>query len=69
MSVNKDLRFVVLNKGSKDGVKAGYTFQIYRGQQYKGQVRVQDVQEGMCSALILNEKAPIANGDSATTRL
>ena len=69
LNVNKDLNFVVINKGSKDGVKAGYTFQIYRGQQYKGEVRIQDVQEGMSSGLIVSEKTPIARGDQAATRL
>jgi len=69
LDVNKELNFVVINKGSKDGVKAGYTFEIYRGQQYKGQVRIQDVQEGMSSGLIVSEKTPIARGDQAATRL
>lgn len=69
LDVNRDLKLVVLNKGKQDGVKEGYTFTIYRGSQYKGLVRVQDVQEGMCSALITGEKAPIERGDSATTSL
>jgi|SRR5262245_17833003 len=69
LDVKKDLKLVILNKGKKDEVKVGYVFDIYRGSQYKGQVRIQDVQEGMSSALILNEMNPIGRGDSATTNL
>ena len=69
LDVKKDLKLVILNKGKKDDVKVGYVFDIYRGSQYKGQVRIQDVQEGMSSGVILNEKDPIGRGDSATTSL
>ena len=69
LDVKKDLKLVILNKGRKDEVKVGYVFDIYRGSQYKGQVRIQDVQETMCSALILREKDAIGRGDSATTTL
>jgi chromosome segregation ATPase len=69
MRVERGLKFVVINKGRKDGVKEGYTFSIYRGSQFKGQVRIQDVQDGMCSGIIVNEKTPIETGDSATTNL
>ena len=60
---------MILNKGKKDEVKAGYVFDIYRGSQYKGQVRITDVQEGMSSGLILREMNAIGRGDSATTSL
>jgi chromosome segregation ATPase len=69
LDVNKDLKLVILNKGKKDDVKIGYVFDIYRGSQYKGQVRIQDVQEGIASGLILSEKSAIGRGDSATTSL
>src|SRR5262245_1960510 len=69
LDVKKDLKLVILNKGKKDEVKVGYVFDIYRGSQYKGQVRIQDVQETMCSALILHEMNSIGRGDSATTSL
>jgi len=69
LSVDKGLKLVVLNKGKSDEVKEGYVFDIYRGSQYKGQVRIQDVQDKMSSGLILNEKAGITSGDSATTSL
>jgi hypothetical protein len=69
LDVKRDLNLVVLNKGKKDDVKVGYVFDVYLGSTYKGQVRIQDVQEGMSSGLIINEVNPIARGDSATTSL
>jgi len=69
LDIKKDLKLVIINKGKKDDVKVGYVFDIYRGSQYKGQVRIQDVQEGMASGVILNEKDAITRGDSATTSL
>lgn len=69
LDVNRGLKLVVLNKGKKDNVREGYTFDVYRGSQYKGQVRIQDVQEGMSSGVIVNEKNAIATGDQATTTL
>ena len=36
---------------------------------YKGQVRIQDVQEAASTGRILGEKSPIEVGDSATTGL
>ena len=69
LDVKKDLKLVILNKGKKDDVKVGYVFDIYRGSQYKGQVRIQDVQDSMASGTILNEKTAIGRGDSATTSL
>ena len=69
LEVNDELHFVVLDKGARDGVKAGYTFTVSRGQTYKGQVRVQDVQEDRCSALVVAARNAMVPGDSATTRL
>jgi predicted nucleic acid-binding Zn-ribbon protein len=69
LNVDRGLKLVILNKGKKDNVKEGYTFDVYRGSQYKGQVRIQDVQEGMSSGLIVSEKNAIATGDQATTTL
>jgi prefoldin subunit 5 len=69
LDVKKDLKLVVLNKGQKDDVKVGYVFDIYRGSQYKGQVRITDVRETISSGVISIEKAAIGQGDSATTTL
>jgi hypothetical protein len=62
---------VAINVGSNKGVKRGYTFEIYDGGTYKGQVRVEFVHADMCSGLI-TRTAPgqsMRQGDGATTRL
>jgi|SRR6185436_10524837 len=71
VSVDGDRRTVILDKGERDGVKADYVFDVYRGSTYKGQVRIQDVQAATSTGLILHEfrKSPMASGDSATTQL
>jgi len=69
LDVKKDLKLVILNKGKKDEIKVGYVFDIYKGSQYKGQVRITDVQEAIASGIIQSEKSAIARGDSATTAL
>src|SRR5207249_4271873 len=69
LEVKTDLGLVVLDKGSRNGVKVGFVFDIYLGAKYKGQVRISDVQEGMSSGTILHETNPIARGDDATTSL
>jgi myosin heavy subunit len=61
---------VALNVGSKAGVKRGMVFQVYDGATYKGRVRVENVEEDMCSALVTGSTGPrIGQGDSAATRL
>lgn len=62
---------VALNVGADSGVSRGYTFQIYNGAQYKGEVRVENVRDNMCTALIttLVDGQKIAQGDRASTRL
>ena len=61
---------VALNVGSAAGVKRGMTFEIFQGRDYKGQVRVENVHENMCSALILGSPSiSIGQGDSAATNL
>ena len=71
LQVDTNLGLVMLNVGGDDGVRKGYSFDVWSGNQYKGQVRVVNVQAGMCSALIENpiEGAPIRQGDSASTRM
>jgi len=62
---------VALNVGSEQGVTRGMTFQIYSGNVWKGQVRVESVQASMSSALItdMSSGQTIAQGDSAATIL
>jgi len=62
---------VSINRGSADSVQRGFTFDIYSGGQYKGRVRVVDVQENQCFAVIEKtyEGRSIAQGDSAATHI
>lgn len=62
---------VMLNVGESDGVKRGFKFHIYRGGQYKGQVRVEGVEGDYCSAIVLGttDGRTIQQGDRATTIL
>lgn len=62
---------VAINRGSDDGVKRGFTFDVYSAGQFKGRVRVETVQPDMCTAVILKTFAgrTIEQGDSASTRI
>ena len=61
---------VALNVGSAAGVKRGMTFEIFNGRDYKGRVKVENVRDNMCSALILGTpRMAIGQGDSAATNL
>lgn len=62
---------VAINRGSNDGVMRGYTFEISNGTQYKGQVRVENVREDMCTCIILRTQPGqvIGQGDRADTVL
>ena len=68
---NLDPGLLALNVGSDQGVTRGMTFQIFNGNNWKGEARVETVHGNMCSALILHmeEGDTIGQGDSATTRL
>jgi len=69
LNVDREQNLVVLNQGKNDGVEIGFVFTLYRGSTFKGLVRITEVQPGMSTGLILNEKNAIATGDSATTVL
>jgi hypothetical protein len=71
VAMNVKPGLIAINKGSKDEVKPGYTFEIYDGRTYKGQVRVEYVHDNVCSALVLRtvDGQTIKQGDSASTRL
>ncbi len=62
---------VGINKGSTQGVRRGFVFEIFDGGTYKGQVRVEFVHGDMSSGLITRTVTgqTIRQGDGATTRL
>lgn len=66
ISVKDDLAFIVINLGSRHGVKVGMPFQVLRGDRIIGSVRVVDVREKIAGAVIQNltsEKERIKVGD------
>jgi len=64
---------IAINKGKADGVERGYTFEVWNTttNTYKGQVRVENVRDGMCTCIIVREVdgQSIASGDSASTHI
>ncbi len=71
LSVRNDVNLVMLSVGKSDGVKKGYRFTVYRGDQYIGKVEVEALFDDMCSARILPDwtKHEIKEGDTANTRV
>jgi len=66
ISVKDDLALVVINLGSKQGVRVGMPFQVIRGGRLIGNVRVVDVREKIAGAIVQNlfsEKDQIKVGD------
>lgn len=71
VSYEIDPGIVLINRGNADGVQRGQTFDVYSGSQYKARVRVTNVHENSCSAVIEKtyEGRTISQGDSASTRI
>jgi len=66
ISIKDDLALVVANVGARNGVKVGMPFQVLRGDQLIGTVRVVDVREKIAGAVIQNlnsDKERIKFGD------
>jgi hypothetical protein len=66
ISVKEELSLIVANIGVRQGVKVGMPFTVTRGDQVVGSIRVVDVRDRICGALvqILNsEKDKIKVGD------
>lgn len=53
--VNKNLSFLVINLGSKNGITPGSILGIYRNESFIGEVQVEKVYDSICSANILPE--------------
>jgi hypothetical protein len=66
ISVQDDLSLVVINLGSKQGVRNGMPFQVLRGGRLIANVRVVDTRDKISGAIVQNlfsEKDPIKVGD------
>jgi hypothetical protein len=56
ISIKEELGLIVGNLGGKHGVKVGMPFQVFRGDDFIGTVRVVDVREKIAGAVIQNLK-------------
>lgn len=65
ISVKEEFALVIANLGSRQGVKIGMPFQVWRGEERVGEVRVVDVREKISGAVIqdLNPKEKVKVGD------
>ncbi|MEI6493551.1 MAG: hypothetical protein WCO94_13455 [Verrucomicrobiota bacterium] len=66
VDTKEDLSLVVANIGAKHGVKVGMPFQVWRDNRRIGNVRVVDVRDRICGAVIQNlesEKQTVKTGD------
>ncbi len=66
VDTKEDLSLIVANIGAKHGVKVGMPFQVWRDNRLIGTVRVVDVRDRICGAIIQNlesEKEPVKSGD------
>ncbi len=66
VDVKDELSLVIANIGRKQGVQAGMSFKVMRAKKYLGTVRVVDVRDRICGAVIQNlssMKQPIRQGD------
>ena len=58
VDVKPDLSLVVANLGSRQGVKTGMPFQVWRGDKQVASVRVVDVREAISGAIVQNTTTP-----------
>ena len=62
--------YVVISIGKDQGVRIGYTFDVYSGSTYKGQIKVQTVNSSKSAATLeLPGNADLAAGDRIATRI
>ena len=66
---NKKVELVTLSVGKDDGVKKGYTFDIYNAGAYKGRVRIVEVDSKNCIGRVEYARSKIREGDKAKTHL
>lgn len=60
---------VIINRGTEDGVQQGYTFKIYRGNEYAGIIVIEKVypKESRGIVLVMTQKSEIYVGDRIIT--
>jgi SMC interacting uncharacterized protein involved in chromosome segregation len=69
-AVDNNLNIVMLSVGRDDGVKKGFAFTVYRGNEYIGKVIIDKVEADYASGYSVKEleQGAVQVGDSATTR-
>jgi hypothetical protein len=69
--VNKEYNFVVTSLGSKDGIKIGDMFSIYRGNDYIGDVKIEKIHDSMSAAgfVSADTKDKVKEGDKLVQRI
>lgn len=67
--VDSQYGFVILDAGMRDDVARGFTFDVYRGGQWLGQVRVDQVYDDYSTARIVQQNGEMRRFDRATTHL
>jgi SMC interacting uncharacterized protein involved in chromosome segregation len=69
-AVDNNLNIVMLSVGLDDGVKKGFAFTVYRGNEYIGKVIIDKVEADYASGYSVKEleQGAIQVGDDATTR-
>ena len=69
VDVDNQYDFVILDKGSRDGVKTGFVLDVHRGGQWLGQVRVDKVYDDYSTAKIIEKAGEMRRFDQASTYL
>lgn len=67
VDIKPDLALVVANLGSRQGVKTGMPFQVWRGEKQIASVRVVDVRDAVSGAIVQNTVTPadtVRTGDT-----
>ena len=67
VDVKPDLSLVVANLGSRQGVKTGMPFQVWRGDRQVASVRVVDVRDSISGAIVQNTITPAESVRSGDT--
>ena len=71
LKINRDYNFVVINLGSKDGIREGEIFSTYHNNKYIGNVKVETLHETSAAAGFLSNdiKNNISEGDKVVQKI
>lgn len=65
LAVSPEARFVALDAGAEHGVRAGFAYQVFRGNRWIARVRVREVRGRICGAVVEQAGAAPLPGDRA----